>query len=333
MKRENKQKQLERRRLQAGRWLVKGVRQAEVARRTGAAKSTVHLWAQQLRRGGLAALKSTGPRGRPSGLDATQRRELGRELKRGAVAHGFATELWTLARVGTLIQRLYGRRYSAVQVWRILGAMGWSAQRPSRRALERDEQAIREWKRKRWPALKKNALKQGRTLVFVDESGRSERPTRVRSWAPKGQTPVLQYHFNWHQLSVMAGVTIWRFYFRLFPGTIKGPQVVEFLQSLKRQLRRRLLVIWDGLPAHRSRAVKQYLEAQQGAIQIEPLPAYAPELNPAEYLWGHLKNHELANLCAESFGQLTEFARRRLKSMQRRPTLVRAFWQQAELPL
>lgn len=155
MKRENKQKQLERRRLQAGRWLLKGVRQAEVAGRTGAAKSTVNLWAQQLRSGGLAALKSTGPRGRPAGLDATQRRELGRELKRGAVAHGFATELWTLARVGTLIQRLYGRRYSEVQVWRILGAMGWSSQRPSRRALERDEQAIREWKRKRWPALKK----------------------------------------------------------------------------------------------------------------------------------------------------------------------------------
>lgn len=180
---------------------------------------------------------------------------------------------------------------------------------------------------------KKNAVKQGRTLVFVDESGLSERPTRVRSWAPKGQTPVLQYHFNWHQLSVMAGVTIWRFYFRLFPGTIKGPQVVEFLKSLKRQLRRRLLVIWDGLPAHSSRVVKQYLEAQRGAIQIERLPAYAPELNPVEYVWGHLKNHELANLCAESFGQLTEFARRRLQSMQRRPTLVHAFWQQAELPL
>lgn len=156
MKRENKQKQLERRRLQAGRWLLKGVRQAEVARRTGAAKSTVNLWAQQLRSGGLAGLKSTGPRGRPAGLGATQRRELGRELKRGAVAHGFATELWTLARVGTPDpEAVRAPIQREVQVWRILGAMGWSSQRPSRRALERDEQAIRGWKRKRWPALKK----------------------------------------------------------------------------------------------------------------------------------------------------------------------------------
>lgn len=186
------------------------------------------------------------------------------------------------------------------------------------------------------PALagsKKNAVRQGRTIVFVDESGLSERPTRVRTWAPRGQTPVLQYHFNWHQLSVIAGMTIWRFYFRLFPGTIKGAQVVEFLKALKRQIRRRLLIIWDGLTAHRSRIVRQYVEAQQGAIQIERLPAYAPELNPVEYVWGHLKNHEMAHLCAESFGQLSAFARSRLKSMQRRSTLVRAFWQQAELPL
>lgn len=144
---------------------------------------------------------------------------------------------------------------------------------------------------------------------------------------------MLQYHFNWHQLSVIAGVTVWRFYFRLFPGSIKGPQVVAFLKALRRQLKRRLLIIWDGLPAHRGGLVRAYLEAQRGAVQIERLPAYAPELNPVEYLWAHLKTHEVANLCAEDFGQLTDFARRRLTSMQRRSTLVRAFWQQAELPL
>lgn len=144
---------------------------------------------------------------------------------------------------------------------------------------------------------------------------------------------MLQYHFNWKQLSVIAGVTMWRFYFRLLPGAIKGPQVVEFLKALKRQIRRQLLVIWDGLPAHRSRLVSQYLDTQRGAIQIERLPAYAPELNPVEYLWGHLKTHEVANLCAENFAQLSDFTRRRLKSMQRRSTLVQAFWQQAELPL
>jgi transposase len=180
---------------------------------------------------------------------------------------------------------------------------------------------------------KKNASAQRRVIVFVDESGLSERPTRVRTWAPRGHTPVLQYCFNWHQLSVIAGVTFYRFYFRLFPGTIKGPQVIEFLRALRRQIKRKLLVIWDGLSAHRSRLVRAYLEQLDGAIQIEPLPGYAPELNPTEYIWGYLKQHELANLCAANLHELSGFARNRLKSMQRRPTLVAAFWKQAELPL
>ena len=180
---------------------------------------------------------------------------------------------------------------------------------------------------------KKNAAKQGRIIVFIDESGLSERPTRVRSWAPRGLTPVLQYHFNWDQLSVIAAISFACFYFRLFPGAIKGPQIIEFLNALGRQLRRPLLVIWDGLPAHRSALVREYLESLNGAVQIEQLPGYAPELNPTEYIWGHLKHHELANLCASSFAELKTRARNRLRSMQRRPTLITAFWQQAELPL
>ena len=119
---------------------------------------------------------------------------------------------------------------------------------------------------------KKNARKQGRIIVFIDESGLSERPTRVRGWAPRGETPVLQYHFNWHQLSAMAGITFYRFYFRLFPGAIKGPQVIEFLHALGRQIRRKVLVIWDGLPAHRSQVVRDYIESLNGAIQLDCPP-------------------------------------------------------------
>lgn len=170
-------------------------------------------------------------------------------------------------------------------------------------------------------------------IVFVDESGLSERPTRVRTWAPKGETPVLQYHFNWRQLSAIAGITFCRFYFRLFPGTIKGPELIEFLSALYRTIGRKLLVIWDGLPAHRSRLVRRFIETLKGAVQLETLPAYAPELNPVEYLWGYLKNHALANFCAHDLPQLSDVARRKLKSMQRRTTLVTAFWKQAELPL
>jgi hypothetical protein len=90
-------------------------------------------------------------------------------------------------------------------------------------------------------------------IVFVDESGISERPTRVRTWAPKGQTPVIQFHFNWNHVSVIAGLTRTNCLFRLHEGSIKKEEVVAFLKALKAHLKQPLLVIWDGLKAHRSR--------------------------------------------------------------------------------
>jgi transposase len=140
-------------------------------------------------------------------------------------------------------------------------------------------------------------------------------------------------NFNWNLLSAIAGITHWTFYFRMYPGTIKSPQVVDFLGHLQRQIPKKLTVIWDGLSAHRSRLVKDYVAGAQGRILIEPLPAYAPELNPVEYVWSYCKQHELPNFCPEDFTQLSEFARKRLRSMQRRPKIIRACWQQAELPL
>ena len=103
--------------------------------------------------------------------------------------------------------------------------------------------------------------------MFIDETGISERPHRVRTWAPRGHTPVLQMHFNWHQLSAIAGLTFWNFYFKIVPGSFNGPRVIDFLRQLRRQIKRRLLVIWDGLPAHRSRIVRDYVDSTKGAIQ------------------------------------------------------------------
>lgn len=182
-------------------------------------------------------------------------------------------------------------------------------------------------------AGKKNAAREGRLIVFVDESGLSERPYRVRTWAPRGQTPVLQYHFNWKLLSVIAGLTWWNFYFRLYPGTIKSEQIIEFLGHLRRQCRQKLLLVWDGLRAHRSRKVRRYIDSTSGELAVEFLPPYAPELNPVEQIWNYGKNRELANFCPSDLQELRRLARRGLRRMQRRPALLAAFWKQTELAL
>jgi len=129
----------------------------------------------------------------------------------------------------------------------------------------------------------------------------------------------------------MAGITWWNFYFRLFAGSIRAPQVVEFLKHLRRHLRRPLLIVWDRLAAHRSALVRDFIAAQNGRIAVEYLPAYAPELNPVEYVWGYWKQHELPNVCPKDYWQLSRQARHTLRRMRRRPTLIVAFWKQASL--
>ena len=171
-------------------------------------------------------------------------------------------------------------------------------------------------------------------MVFIDESGLSTRPHRVRTWAPRGQTPVLHETFNWKILSLIAGITPWSFYFRIHAGSIKSEQVVGFLRALQRHLKgRRLLVLWDGAPIHRSRVVSEFVVSTGGRLSVERLPAYAPELNPAEYLWAHLKEHELGNLIVREAWQLSHQATAALRRMRRRPRIIRACFAQAELDL
>lgn len=148
-------KELERRRRKGMRLLARGVAQADVARALEVSRQTTSSWARKLAADAQAWRRR--PLGRPAGLDAAQKGQLGQALLAGAVANDFPTELWTLARVAKLIERDFGVAYSTVNVWRILRELGFSSQRPAGRAIQRDEAAIRQWRTRRWPALKKSA--------------------------------------------------------------------------------------------------------------------------------------------------------------------------------
>src|ERR1700688_4153327 len=134
-------------------------------------------------------------------------------------------------------------------------------------------------------------------------------------------------------MSAIAGLSFFNFYFQLVDGTIKSQQVIDFLGHLRRYLRRPLLIVWDGLSAHKSKITRDFIASQQGRITIEYLPGYAPELNPVEYIWAYWKQHTLPNVCPKDFWSLNDTARKTLKRMRRRPRLITAFWKQAELSL
>jgi transposase len=108
----------------------------------------------------------------------------------------------------------------------------------------------------------------------------------MRTWAPIGCTPVLRYSVNWQQWTVIAALNARRFYFRLVHGPVSTVDIVGFLKTLQATIRHKLLLIRDGLPQHRSKAVAHYLESTHRGILVERLSAYAPELNPSEYNLG-----------------------------------------------
>jgi transposase len=143
------------RRVRAGRLLQQGKSPPEVARLVGAPRQTVYRWLEVLETGGMDALRDMSKGGRPARLGAAELSRLYVALLEGAPAHGFTTPLWTLKRVRLLIEREFGVRYSEVHVWRLLGQLGLSNQKPDRRALERDQAAITHWRKRTWPALKK----------------------------------------------------------------------------------------------------------------------------------------------------------------------------------
>ena len=154
MKHKRDFKALEKRRLKGGKLLARGMSKSEVARQLGVARQTVASWEQRMAEDGREGLKR-GELGRPRQLDTEQERELGKVLMAGALAAGYPTELWTLPRVGKLISKRFEVEYSIGHLWHLLRRLGFSCQKPEKRAIQRNEAEITRWKRHTWPALKK----------------------------------------------------------------------------------------------------------------------------------------------------------------------------------
>ncbi len=152
---------LERRRMEAAKLLQQGVSQSEVTRRLGVHRQSVLRWVRQVAAAGPAGLRKAGRAGRKPRLNLSQLAQLEQGLQRGPEAFGYATGLWTADRVRALIAEQCGVRYHVAHVWRILRQLGWTCQRPTGRALERDEEAILQWKKVAWPRIKKKPAASG----------------------------------------------------------------------------------------------------------------------------------------------------------------------------
>jgi transposase len=169
--------------------------------------------------------------------------------------------------------------------------------------------------------------------VFVDEAGFYLLPAVVRTYAPRGQTPILRVPLTWDHLSVISAITPdGRLLTMVQEHAFDGIAIVGFLQHLLRHIPGKLLVIWDGLPAHRGQTVKDFL--RKGAAQrihLEQLPGYAPDLNPDEGVWHYLKNVEMKNLCCHDLPELRHELRKAVARLRHKTNIIQACFRQAGL--
>ena len=168
------------------------------------------------------------------------------------------------------------------------------------------------------------ALSERRTLVWVDESGFYLLPAVVRTYAPRGTTPILRAPLSRDHWSVIGGLTdTGRLLLPMQAPAFRGPTIVRFLQHLLRQIAGKLLVIWDGAPIHRAQVVKEFLAQGAAArLQLEVLPGYAPALNPAEGVWHYLKNVELRNVCCDDLAELRGELRLAAKRLRQKRSVL-----------
>jgi transposase len=187
----------------------------------------------------------------------------------------------------------------------------------------------------RGPGLKK-ARREGRALVFIDQTGFMLQPTVRRTWAPKGHTPI---HYSWDRhdrLSVNGAITVsplrqrLGLYFSFSTDNITGDEVFTFVQRLRQHLRRPLLIVWDRFSGHK-KAERVLTRIYGRHIHVERLPAYAPDLNVVDHCWGHTKYSDLANFIPDDLDDLAGEVAKSLLAKHRRPSLLKSFFQHAKL--
>ena len=184
-----------------------GWSQRTIAEALGVSRPAVSQWLAAAERGGPNALRSHSVPGRDCRLTAEQKRMIPEFLWHGPEAYGLRGQVWTCARIAQVIEEEFGVRYHRDHVSRLLKQLQWTAQMPIRRAIQRDEPAIKRWRAEVWPELRKRAWRERRVLVFEDESGFYLLPGLVRTYAPEGQTPVIHEKQTRDHLSVMGGMT------------------------------------------------------------------------------------------------------------------------------
>lgn len=314
----------------AVRRMAEGERPDDVAASFGMHRS----WAYKIRaqargRGrGVRVLRSRKGTGRPRKLTPAQEQQVFRWINgKNPMQYGFDFGLWTRNLVRDLVERKFGLTLSLASVGTMLARLNLTPQKPLQRACQRNPEAIERWKHETYPAIAKQAREEDADIFFWDESGFRADSVHGRTWAERGQTPVVERPGQRQGMSAASAVNAkGAFWSATYEGGLSGELFVTLLKRLMFKRRKPVHLVIDGLPAHRKAVVRDYVASTNGKLTLHFLPGYAPDLNPDELVWSHVKRTGVARRPLQKGEELGPKIHEQLAKIGRNPKLVRSFF-------
>jgi len=312
----------------AVRRVKEGEAPSRVIKSYGLCRTTIYKWLKAERRGGAAALKARKHPGRKPALAPRQKLQVRRWINgKDPRQYGFDFGLWTRQIVAALIAQKFGVRLGVTAVGRLLAELDITPQKPLRRAYERDPVAIERWKATEFPRLRARAKSGGAKIFFLDEAGVRSDQVLGRTWGVRGQTPEVATSGRRQSVSAISAVNArGEFWYEIYTERLNAVRFVELLTHFLRGRRHPVFLVLDGHPAHIAKVVADYVQRLGGRLELHFLPGYAPELNPDEFVWNHLKRQGVSKTPLRRDESLRSRVQSDLEHIQSRPPLVRSFF-------
>lgn len=304
-----------------------GASPEELAKTLDINPRTIYRWLERFHYGGEDALRNKAKPGRPPKLDWMQMSWLAKLVRdNNPLQLNFPFALWTLAMIREVIRREFDVRLSEVSVGRIMRTLGFTPQRPLKRAYEQNPVLVERWRREEFPQIQRQAKRDNALIFFADESGIRSDYHRGRTWAPEGKTPVVKRagaRFSLNMLSAISAQGQMRF--MVHEGTATADTFCAFLERLATGVEQKIFLVVDGHRIHRAKKVQAFLETLNGKITLFFLPPYSPQLNPDEWVWNQVKQR-VSKQPARSKSELRERVLSALHSLQKMPDKIRGFF-------
>jgi transposase len=296
-------------------------------------RTTYFQWKRAYEKRGAEGLKIRPiPGGTPKLTDQQTSQLFGWLAGRDPRQFQFDFALWTRKIVRELILQKFGVEMTPQGIGKLLRRIGLSPQRPLYRAYQQDPEAVRRWKEEDFPAIRERARAEGAELYFCDEAGVRTDFHAGTTWAPVGQTPVVEVTGERGGVNMISAISpAGALKFDVFVGRFDANVFVEFLTKLMHDAPGPVYLILDNLSVHKAEAVKKYVASLNGRLKLFFLPSYSPELNPDEWVWKNVKHDQVGRVGIQRKSELFELVTRALERLQRLPDIVRGFFRDPSL--